>query len=68
MELFSKYVQSDGGSNVAPSARSEAYVCGAARTGTAVLRVCLVVRRPVNFLSRSECTGEEKHLLPVPGV
>jgi len=30
IELFSKYVQTDGRSNVAPSARNEAYVCGAA--------------------------------------
>ena len=63
-----KYVQTDGRSNVAPSARNEGHVCGTARTGTAVLRLNLVSRRPVNFLSRSECTGKEKHLLPVRGI
>ena len=68
MELFSKYVLTDGRSNVAPSARKEVYVCGTGRTGTAALRVCLVSSRSVRFHSRSECTGEEKHLLPVAGI
>ena len=68
MELFSKYVQTDIRSNVAPSARNEAHMCGTARTGTAVLRLYLIVRRPVKFHSRSECTGKDKHLLPVPGI
>jgi hypothetical protein len=44
------------------------HMCGAARTGTAALRVYLVSRRTVKFQSRSECTGKEKHLLSVPGI
>ena len=44
------------------------HVCGTARIVTATLRVYLVSRRPVKFRSRSECTGKEEHLLPVPGI
>jgi len=49
-------------------ATRHARVCGTVRNGTAVLRVYLVGRRPVKFHSRSECTGNEKHLLSVPGI
>jgi len=43
-------------------------MCGIARTASAALGVYLVNRRPENFHSRSEGTGKEKHLLPVPGL
>jgi hypothetical protein len=43
-------------------------MCGTARTGTAALRVYWVSSRPVKLHSRAECTGEEKHLLPVSGI
>jgi hypothetical protein len=51
-----------------PPVHATRYMCGTARFVTAVLRVYLVSRRPVKFHSRSECTGKEKHLLPVPGI
>jgi len=42
-------------------------MCGLARTASAALGLYLVSRRPVKFHSRSEGTGKENHLLPVPG-
>ena len=49
-----------------PSVHATRHMCGTARNGTAELQVYLVSRRPVKFHSRSECTGKEKYLLPVP--
>ena len=42
--------------------------CGTAGTGTEALRVYFISRRAVKFHSQSECTGKEKHLLPVFGI
>jgi len=67
MELFSKYVETDGRSNVAPTAGNVTCV----ELHVLVVRHCectwLVGGRPVMFYGRSECIGQEKHLLPVPG-
>jgi hypothetical protein len=51
-----------------PPVHATRHMCGTARAGTAALRVYLVSRKPVKFPSRSECTGKEKHLLPVRGI
>jgi len=42
-------------------------MCEIARTTSAALGVYWIYMRSVKFHSRSEGTGKEKHLLPVPG-
>ena len=51
-----------------PPVHATRHMCGTSRIFTAALGVYLVSRRPVKLHNRSECTGKEKHLLPVPGI